>query len=82
MGVPYDPFERYLRFRKVGIQSLQPPQTGTRIRHDRSQRLADFVGNRRRHSAHSGLPRSMGKLAAQGVQLFLGAFEIGDVPGD
>jgi hypothetical protein len=73
--------ESRLHFREIGFRSLQPSQTGIRTRHNCRQRLFDFVRNRRGHGAHGCLPRSVRELALQGVQLFLGLFEIGDVPG-
>ena len=68
-----DAFESRFRLLEIGWGLGQPSERPISVRDDRSERLADFMGDRRREFAHGRQPRHLRELRLRRVHGFVGA---------
>ena len=68
-----DAFESRFGLLEIGWGLGQPSQRPVSVRDDRGERLADFMGDRRREFAHGRQPRHLRELRLCRVNGFVGA---------
>src|SRR5512132_1476991 len=79
MTVSYDVPETLACLIKVRLWPVEPSQTGIGIRHDRSERLSDFMRDRGRHRRQTHAACNLRKFLPRTSQFLLCILELGDV---
>src|SRR5262245_34257177 len=79
MAVSYDVPETVAHLTKVGLWPVEPSQTCIGIRHDRSERLSDFMRNRSRHRRQTHAAGNLRKFLPRMSQFLLCILELGDI---
>src|SRR4029453_8086243 len=79
MAISYDVPETVAHLIKVGLWPVEPSQTRIGIRHDRSQRLSDFMRNRSRHRRQTHAASTLRKFLPRMSQFLLCVLERGDI---
>src|SRR5215475_15143609 len=79
MAISYDVPETVAHLIKIGLWPVEPSQTRIGIRHDRSERLPDFVRNRSRHRRQTHATGNLRKFLPCMSQFLLCILERGDI---
>src|SRR4029450_7461387 len=79
MTVSYNVPETLAYLIKVRLWPVEPSQTGIGIRHDRSERLSDFMCDRGRHRRQTHAAGNLRKLLPRPSHFLLCILELGDV---